>query len=251
MANSHVVLLILPALVTGQTAMTGCQTCCSPGGSCAQAHSGSLPGQCCGSVGGNSYCCPIQQGGLHAKCWPCASEYRCYTGARPSPNICVMSGGNVGGSRYPSSHYGSHSQADPAATMFIVLIGIIILGGACYACAQTSRVPLAMQQEMVVMPGGVKPGVGVPVAMAQPACCGGPAMCAGPAMYPAGYPGGYGGGIGPGMAGGMGFLGGMMVGEALADHGHYGGGYGGGGYGDGCGGGEFGGGGGEMGALGT
>ncbi len=37
--------------------LTPCQQCCSPGGDCSRANHGNQ-GKCCGSAGGNNFCCP-------------------------------------------------------------------------------------------------------------------------------------------------------------------------------------------------
>ena len=254
--------------------LSGCQTCCSSGGSCAQASHGT-PGICCGRVNGagQGYCCAANQ-----KCVACRYAYRCFQGFRPPSDTCDQDGGFV--SRPSSSSHGRYTEEEEAISSLIGLVFVCCLFAWLFSCLRRQMRPqpaLAAQQGVVLqdmsqmgipavpaamgaaMPVGAVP-VGRPIAPGQPvsgapvamatACPvqGGcvaarPGVCAGGAYpMPVGY--GYGGGYGGGtvaMGAGMGFLGGMMMGEALAGHhgGDYGGDYGGGG--------DFGGGGGDFG----
>lgn len=231
----------------GPTALTGCQKCAAPGGDCSKAFK-QQPGKHCGDVNELSFCCPT-----NAKCWACNNAYRCYTGTRPSPNICVAEGGTNGVNPSASSHSSSRhssSEGSELITLVIFMVLVLALGSAFSACLKQRR-PLASQQAgagipmqtmVQAQPGKPMPAVaGMPVGAAMPGqpMAGYPAQ---PMGYPAQYPmqqQGYGGGT-VAMGAGMGFLGGMMVGDMMADAGGH---YGGGGYGgDYGGGGDFGGG---------
>lgn len=64
--------------IAAQTTSSGCQTCCS-GGSCDTAWQGTL-GQCCGTISGQSYCCPpFTASG--ATCAPQSNSYSCTNNA--------------------------------------------------------------------------------------------------------------------------------------------------------------------------
>ena len=208
--------------------LSPCQKCCSPGGDCSAAYH-SEQGKCCGTVANNEYCCPTT-----ANCWPCRSSYRCFTGIRPSSNICAMEGGD------------SHDNA--TGITFAVLLLVVLLFCVC-SCAwqHHRRHPFVTQNAVVVemtsaslYPSAVHrngmPAQGVPVAQAMPAC-GQQHHVIVQGSY-AGHPGyydrGYHSSGSVALGAGMGFLGGMMVGEMMSDSGDYGGGgYGGGGGGDG------------------
>lgn len=233
--RSFVLLALLPCV----TALTECQKCCAPGGDCSKASHGN-PGVCCGQVEGNSYCCPA----VSAKCWACASSYRCYQDTRPASNICAHEGGGTGGQFRSGS-------LDATSGVLLFSLMLLVCAAVVYSRQRSRSVPLATQQGIAMAPVGHPVGLPMakpatlaagtstlPVAQAVPAQAM-PAMGGRP-MYvggPSGY-GGYGGGS-VAMGAGMGFLGGMMVGDMMADAGgHYGGGYG----GDYGGGGDFGGG---------
>ena len=233
--------------VVAQEQLTPCQTCCSPGGDCSKASHGS-PGVCCGQVNGvgRGYCCPPT-----AKCGKCQNEYRCYTGIRPPPDMCALSGGRVGGTsslRGGGGGEGFNASSDSVNTV-VGLLAVFFIFFAMHTCAR-GRTPQAVHATpgVLAVPMGkpIPPGAhgNLPVAVAHAA------PMQHPGCHPVGGPGygygggGYGGGGNVAMGAGMGFLGGMMMGEMMADAGHHGGGdYGGGDYG---GGGDFGGGGGDF-----
>ncbi len=236
---------------------TECQKCCSSGGDCSKAYK-QTPGQCCGMMDGHAYCCPLAT----AKCWQCNTAYRCYSGMRPSPNVCVNSGGSAGAEPDWNLVPGRDYRNDPSTgSMGVILISVFFLtfAGATIAksCQSRRASPLAAQQGIALAPvvypqASVvqsKPGVPIQGESAIPVATGtvvGPAAqpvagaVAGVGMYPGVHPGrsGYGGGTVAAGAG-MGFLGGMMLGGMMSDHGGYGGGYGDGF--DGSGGGDMGG----------
>lgn len=241
---SAILLLGFAALAIAQeTPLTECQKCCAPGGDCSKAYKGN-PGVCCGTPnGGPSYCCPA----ANAKCWNCGSEYRCYSGARPSSNIC--GGGSYG-------HNDSLGTQTGLISTLVAVVCVVLIASAISQCVRARRPPLATQQDIAMQPvqhyGVPMAKPGVPMAGGQcagmPVATGVPAGGCYPQAYPAahGYPqpypvhAGYSGGT-VAMGAGMGFLGGMMMGEMMADAGHGGGDYGGGGYGGGGGdmGGDF------------
>ena len=68
------------------TGLTPCQQCCAPGGDCTKAFKGGA-GKCCGTLNGQAFCCPGGYDNGQAKCYQCATSYRCFTGAA-SLNIC-------------------------------------------------------------------------------------------------------------------------------------------------------------------
>ena len=73
-----------------------CQQCCAPGGDCSKAFKGT-PGKCCGTIGGQAFCCPgITYRGASsgdAKCHSCGEAYRCFTGMT-TRNVCGVTPGH-------------------------------------------------------------------------------------------------------------------------------------------------------------
>ena len=144
--------------VACQTNRTECQKCSEPGGDCSKAYHGE-PGVHCGDLQGSPFCCPSPTTG--AKCWACKNEYRCYTGSRPSPNICANSGGTLGVNPTP---HGEDGGASPMVTLFILVVAGFAISIAVGACMRSRRqMPLHAQGaapgiSMQQMPVQAKPG---------------------------------------------------------------------------------------------
>ena len=153
--------------------LTGCQICSRPGGDCSKASHGN-PGIPCGDVDGIDYCCPS-----NARCWACKQAYRCYTGSRPTSQICVNSGGNAGGS-ISTSYYdrrGGYGLADRMVSSAVGFICILFLFSAVLACFRTRRATPLMHTQQVVEMNAVPMGCaatahGVPTAVAVGRPCG-------------------------------------------------------------------------------
>ena len=218
--------------------------CAAPGGDCSKAFKGEK-GTYCGSKGSVAYCCPDFLTG--AKCWECENAYRCYTGARPSNQICASEGGNAGGGGGGAGM--GISKENETILELCMLALLIAVFCAVMACVRARRAGqslisrtqrsdehgVAMGSLPVAKPVGAPTHAveGMPTAQAYPARAVGCPVGAGAYPHPGGcYP--HGGGMGAGgnmaMGGAMGFLGGMMVADMM--------------HGPRCGGGDLGGGGG-------
>ena len=206
------------AFINAAFAITGCEQCCMPGGTCDQAYK-QTQGICCGRLDAASFCCPTG-----ASCFKCKSgRYRCYAG--PSNPACTICDDGDDPRPQCNTNFGSPNLYD---TMMVVF-GVVLVCGLC-ACMNRN----SMQQ---------------PTYYAQPVATAVPYSVGNQMHYATPYRqyGGYSGGTVAGSAG-AGFLGGLLVGEAIGDaghhhhrHHHHGGGWGGGGGGWGGGGGGGGG----------
>ena len=111
--------------------LTPCQQCCAPGGDCSKAYKG-MPGKCCGTVQGQSYCCPgvsfRGQTSGDAKCANCGTSFRCYAGQssrKVCPNLKLSS------SRVrPSSSQHKHKAND--IHVFLIVGAVVLAIVFCY-----------------------------------------------------------------------------------------------------------------------
>eukprot|EP00966_Prymnesium_polylepis_P273334 6314765-Prymnesium_polylepis.1 len=71
---------LISLLLRTAAAQSGCETCCSSGGSCAFAYK-QTPGLCCGRLDATSMCCP-----MNAKCFRCKNGFfRCFSASSYEP----------------------------------------------------------------------------------------------------------------------------------------------------------------------
>ena len=181
--------------------LTPCQQCCSPGGTCEKAYKGT-PGKCCGTVGGQAFCCPgsVANPALGAKCYNCGDSYRCFSGFA-SRNICGPNSAVTAANMQPRGRlpppefgYGSRSQQDFTGTLvFMAIVGVFLV----LFCTRRQADTFGPGAVAYGQPGAMQVPVGQPMPMAPVG------------HYPVGY-GGYGGMSVAGSAA-TGFLGGMLV----------------------------------------
>jgi len=231
---------LLVALMCAQLAMasTGCESCCSPGGSCALAFK-QTPGICCGRLDATSFCCPPT-----AKCFRCKSgTYRCFSAAAYEPSCQVCQPGDD--PRPKCGHSGNSGGSDGVS----LVLGIAVVLGLCACWSSRNRrddgptVQMAVPVDQYTTPyAAYNAG---PAYGAYPGATPAYGQAYGPSVVVVEQPqhSGYSGGTVAASAG-LGFLGGVLAGEAIASsHHHHGDGGGwGGGDGGGWGGGDSGGG---------
>ena len=180
---------------------TPCQRCCAPGGDCSQAFKGT-PGQCCGVLEGQAFCCP-SEAAKGAKCYNCGSTYRCYTGLS-SRNIC---GASRREHHLPHRHLHPRSSEHTQQGVLVICAVALVLALIFCARRQGDVEYVPVQQGGMVTPMGKPMGYGAP----------------GGTPYAVGGYGPVGGGYsGCAVAGSAaaGFVGGMLVSDALSHHAH-------------------------------